>query len=209
MINSKIKVLIIAFAAILILGGITVYNRKSVDQGPSGIACTMEAKLCPDGSSVGRIGPKCEFVACPDNNPTANWQTYTDPVKNISFKYPSGIGTTYITAVEWPPSVEIKNETLSCTTEKRTINAHQYCVSSVSEGAAGSTYTQYVYATQENTRTAFVRFTLRTVQCENYDDPKKTDCKNERDAFTIDNIIDQIVGTLKLNVASPEPVETQ
>lgn len=31
-------------------------------------ACTMEAKLCPDGSSVGRTGPNCEFAPCP--NPT-------------------------------------------------------------------------------------------------------------------------------------------
>lgn len=30
-----------------------------------GIACTMEAKLCPDGSYVGRTGPKCEFTPCP------------------------------------------------------------------------------------------------------------------------------------------------
>ncbi|MDP3763729.1 MAG: GerMN domain-containing protein, partial [bacterium] len=29
-------------------------------------ACTMEAKLCPDGSYVGRTGPKCEFAACPE-----------------------------------------------------------------------------------------------------------------------------------------------
>jgi hypothetical protein len=28
-------------------------------------ACTMEAKLCPDGSSVGRTGPNCEFAECP------------------------------------------------------------------------------------------------------------------------------------------------
>jgi|GEM_PF-2885700 len=28
-------------------------------------ACTMEAKLCSDGSSVGRTGPNCEFAACP------------------------------------------------------------------------------------------------------------------------------------------------
>lgn len=32
---------------------------------PSGKACTMEAKLCPDGSSVGRSGPNCEFAKCP------------------------------------------------------------------------------------------------------------------------------------------------
>ncbi len=29
------------------------------------VACTMEAKLCPDGSAVGRTGPACEFSACP------------------------------------------------------------------------------------------------------------------------------------------------
>lgn len=28
-------------------------------------ACTEEAKVCPDGSSVGRTGPHCEFAACP------------------------------------------------------------------------------------------------------------------------------------------------
>jgi len=28
-------------------------------------ACTMEAKLCPDGSYVGRTGPDCEFAPCP------------------------------------------------------------------------------------------------------------------------------------------------
>lgn len=29
------------------------------------IACTMEAKICSDGSSVGREGPNCEFKVCP------------------------------------------------------------------------------------------------------------------------------------------------
>jgi benzodiazapine receptor len=28
------------------------------------VACTQEAKLCPDGSYVGRTGSKCEFAAC-------------------------------------------------------------------------------------------------------------------------------------------------
>lgn len=33
--------------------------------GAEPVACTMEAKLCPDGSYVGRVGPNCEFEACP------------------------------------------------------------------------------------------------------------------------------------------------
>lgn len=32
-------------------------------------ACTMEAKICPDGSAVGRSGSKCEFSPCPTPKP--------------------------------------------------------------------------------------------------------------------------------------------
>jgi hypothetical protein len=32
------------------------------------VACTMEAKICPDGSAVGRQGPRCEFAKCPGEN---------------------------------------------------------------------------------------------------------------------------------------------
>jgi hypothetical protein len=33
--------------------------------------CTQEAKLCPDGSAVGRTGPNCEFTACPTSAATS------------------------------------------------------------------------------------------------------------------------------------------
>ena len=33
-------------------------------------ACTTDAKICPDGSAVGRHGPNCEFAACPPANYT-------------------------------------------------------------------------------------------------------------------------------------------
>jgi hypothetical protein len=32
------------------------------------VACTMEAKACPDGSFVGRVAPNCEFAPCPGQN---------------------------------------------------------------------------------------------------------------------------------------------
>lgn len=32
---------------------------------PGGVVCTKDAKLCPDGSYVGRTGPSCEFAPCP------------------------------------------------------------------------------------------------------------------------------------------------
>lgn len=30
-----------------------------------GPMCTTEAKICPDGTGVGRTGPNCEFAPCP------------------------------------------------------------------------------------------------------------------------------------------------
>jgi hypothetical protein len=33
--------------------------------GNPGQACTDDAMVCPDGSSVGRTGPNCEFAPCP------------------------------------------------------------------------------------------------------------------------------------------------
>ena len=36
--------------------------------GAGMISCTADAKLCPDGSAVGRTGPNCEFAACPGEN---------------------------------------------------------------------------------------------------------------------------------------------
>ncbi len=60
----SVKHILIIILVILIPAAITSgyflnkLNRKTV-------ACTMEAKLCPDGSYVGRTGPNCEFSACP------------------------------------------------------------------------------------------------------------------------------------------------
>ena len=47
-----------------------VVNAR-VAEAPGGIACTMEAKLCPDGSAVGRTGPNCEFAECPTETATS------------------------------------------------------------------------------------------------------------------------------------------
>lgn len=41
-------------------------TKDSADNlGEDFVACTMEARQCPDGSYVGREGPSCEFSACP------------------------------------------------------------------------------------------------------------------------------------------------
>lgn len=63
----------VSLAILIMLGTAGYFSlpwNKSALTRPSGVACTMEAKLCPDGSYVGRRGPNCEFAACPSVVPT-------------------------------------------------------------------------------------------------------------------------------------------
>lgn len=39
--------------------------RSTISPTSEPIGCTMDAKICPDGSAVGRVGPNCEFEKCP------------------------------------------------------------------------------------------------------------------------------------------------
>lgn len=46
-------------------------------------ACTLDARVCPDGSAVGRTGPSCSFAPCPPPNMERSDM-------GISFVAPSG-----------------------------------------------------------------------------------------------------------------------
>lgn len=65
----KLLIVLVVIAAFCFLAS-AVYHLvapKAYEVPTSGdqVACTMDAKMCPDGSYVGRTGPKCEFAACP------------------------------------------------------------------------------------------------------------------------------------------------
>lgn len=68
---SKLAAAVVFLATFLVAFNLGVlYEKTGVEtaltQAPApGQVCTQEAKLCPDGSSVGRTGPNCEFAACP------------------------------------------------------------------------------------------------------------------------------------------------
>lgn len=40
-------------------------NTFPTAQPSTGTVCTMDAKMCPDGSYVGRVPPSCNFAPCP------------------------------------------------------------------------------------------------------------------------------------------------
>lgn len=89
--KSKLPLIVILLVAIVLIGVGGIYAVKRLGQPK---VCTLEAKLCSDGSSVGRTGPNCEFAPCPTQvssatptpDETVNWKTYSN--NDLSFKYP-------------------------------------------------------------------------------------------------------------------------
>ena len=55
-------------AGIILLAAIGAFFVIQSNRNGGGVACTMDAKICPDGSAVGRQGPNCEFAPCPVQN---------------------------------------------------------------------------------------------------------------------------------------------
>jgi len=95
-ISSLIGIVIVVAVALVLVGGIFGYqyltqpkeNNQPQNQNQQ-TACTEEAKVCPDGSAVGRTGPNCEFAECPVvQDQTAGWRTYTNTKYGYEIKYP-------------------------------------------------------------------------------------------------------------------------
>lgn len=203
-------VVFVLIAAGLVTGFFFLLPKIFIAPTPVPVACTMEAKLCPDGSYVGRSGPKCEFAPCPPEvvRTETGWKTFNDPNGAFRFQYPETLTTKYIDAFEWPPKVTVSPGVFSCAetspasslpefVARRTVDSRVYCVESIVEGAAGSTYTTYTYTTEHEGKLISPNFVIRYPQCGNYDDPQKTECQNEREAFDLDGVIDRIVATLQ------------
>ncbi len=64
-INNVFKLIVYIVAVLAGIVGLTLIILRLSGNASELIACTQEAKLCPDGSYVGRIGPKCKFAQCP------------------------------------------------------------------------------------------------------------------------------------------------
>jgi len=199
-----------ALALLTVYVGFIFWPVERGGPGPLGsgpVACTMEAKLCPDGSAVGRTGPNCEFAACPGAQAPSGWKVFLDDSRGISFQYPGQLGSTYTSPVDWPPQILLKEGPFSCVergsgntgrTERLFVGTHEYCVTRSTEGAAGSIYTEYTYAFPRGERVAVLTFTIRTPQCVNYEQPQRSACEAERASFSIDALADRMAQSLRL-----------
>lgn len=63
---GDMKNYMVGIGALLVAIGVALWVANvRVVKAPGSVACTMEARICPDGSAVGRTGPNCEFAECP------------------------------------------------------------------------------------------------------------------------------------------------
>lgn len=162
--------------------------------------------LVPDLSSIAKelVYKK---VACQNDEPKNNddWIFLSDPTSELTFFYPKDFGTKYIHTVDWPPKVSKINDPYVCEeggdeisgggeTTEISVGGNTYCRTVSSEGAAGSVYTNYSYLSRlDSENTVRMDFSIKLVQCLNYDEPEKSECLAERDSFDIDKIVDQIL----------------
>ncbi len=107
----------------------------------------------------------------------------------------------YISAVSWPPAVILASayscsptpaeSSVSGRVQEKEIGGRRYCIYAHSEGAAGSVYTKYQYVTEKDGQAFALSFTLRFVQCYNYDEPQRGECQKEREEFDLDFLVFQ------------------
>ncbi len=50
----------------VLIGGIMFWNGQDEESLPKEMGCTLDVRICPDVSAVGRSGPQCEFTPCSD-----------------------------------------------------------------------------------------------------------------------------------------------
>ncbi|MEI6327351.1 MAG: hypothetical protein WCO78_04525 [Candidatus Roizmanbacteria bacterium] len=81
LLNKSVRMvfLVVVLLIIVLIAVVTISKKMALFvPGIGANSCTLEAKLCPNGTTVGRKGPNCEFDVCPSFAP----QPTTKPVKN-------------------------------------------------------------------------------------------------------------------------------
>lgn len=131
----------------------------------------------------------------------------TETDGELSFSYPPELPTTYMRATDWPPHVTRLSGDLVCVeattemggTREAILQGNRYCITTMSEGAAGSVYTEYRYATEREGEHLALSFTIRSMQCGNYGEPQRSACERERSTFSIDELAARIMQSVRFN----------
>lgn len=200
----------ILFLLVIVLLSIFFYFKKERDDTLVANNIIIEKNIAKNKEIEdirNRPFPLAGMDTLPTGGDVYEWKTFKDTIGGITFSYPKELLTTYIHATTWPPKIIEESRQFVCNengteittngkTEKITIDSQLYCRTQKSEGAAGSIYTTYAYKTSVKNKIAVITFTLQAVTCANYDNPKKTECENERNTFNPNTFINKIATSI-------------
>jgi len=83
------------------------------------VACTEEAKLCPDGTAVGRTGPNCEFAPCGSETKVEEKQYCAPESRNVDactmdYNPVCGWFNSNVNCVKYPCAITASNVCGAC-----------------------------------------------------------------------------------------------
>lgn len=171
-------------------------------------ACTMEARVCPDGSAVGRSGPNCEFAPCPPVAQNSSEPTDPSAVADGEFPTPTPFTGKFTRQLSDRNDVIVSTGAFTCViggdptsphgaTTQKTINKTPYCINTSVEGAAGTTFSTYTYTTALGSdRLISLKFVIAASNCGNYDKPEMLECAREQKLLNPDVLAKDMLRTL-------------
>lgn len=187
-------------------------QNQNTDQNQQ-IACTQEAKQCPDGSFVGRTGANCEFAECPQTE-NLNVITYSNTEYGFEFKYPEKLNSKYfnlqkpIIIKSLKTDINIKNNCYiggANPAQKRQdiiINEISFCFSQSYDPGAGSGANYYFYTFLKDNNYFTIQFQINQPNsCGPYvDTENQIPCQNDFQNYQtiVDKPLQDSINTLKI-----------
>ncbi len=161
--------------------------------------CSLDGRICPDGTTVSRTGPNCSFAPCPAYD--SGTRKVEDEETGISYSYQTLVDNEYLSLVD-QPTVTTDIAVLECGSDEETVylDGEMYCTKSVNEGAAGSVYHTHTYKKMVNGKSTTTEFVIRMPQCANYDEEAMSECEEEQEEFSAQEygqfVLDSVVITV-------------
>ncbi|MEF8847315.1 MAG: hypothetical protein V5A57_02730 [Candidatus Paceibacterota bacterium] len=131
------------------------------------------------------------------------------------YQFPEQLEADYISARDWeveviknedeyPEKFEVTEQGIACEEKElntdlpgkiypEVINGKSYCIETTSEGAAGTTYTEYAYSTLKDNDLVTISFLAEYVNCGVLPESERIECEEERETFEFDQVISEIV----------------
>lgn len=181
------------------------------------IACTLDAKVCPDGSTVGRTAPDCEFRKCPKIPiQTDGWKTYTGIKDGIEFRYPETLASDFFN-LQKPQLIvtsqeEMENIDNSCYTGvglnpiplkigEILINDMSFCLSETYNTGSGTGTKYFFYTIYKDASYFTIAYAVtQPNSCSNYGDtPNLQLCEVEMAQYStlVEDVISESISTFK------------